>query len=171
MSNISLLTCLNTFDSTNPDCKFLHAYLDVIQHPEKCLPNFPQVFNEVISLSTADQVVEGQTAGGTKHTKCITIFVFFQTVELKKNCFLPTMYMTIFSKMFTGVINNKTMDFNATVAPRPEKNVFISGKDEKALLYLDSRTLQVLLVRLEMTSCRISFRYLSTCNLRSKYSL
>lgn len=31
------------------------------------------------------------------------------------------------------------------------------------VVYLDSRTLQVLLVRLEMTSWRISFRYLSTC--------
>lgn len=32
------------------------------------------------------------------------------------------------------------------------------------IFYLDSRTLQVLLVKLEMTSCRISFRYLSTWN-------
>lgn len=36
------------------------------------------------------------------------------------------------------------------------------------LFYLDSRTLQVLLVKLEITSCRISFRYLSTYN--DKYS-
>lgn len=34
----------------------------------------------------------------------------------------------------------------------------------QVLLYLDSRTLQVLLVKLEMTSWRISFRYLSTCS-------
>lgn len=33
-----------------------------------------------------------------------------------------------------------------------------------AVLYLDSRTLQVLLVKLEMTSCKISLRYLSTYN-------
>lgn len=63
--------------------------------------------------------------------------------------------------MLTVVINNIAMDFNATVALRPEENVFNGGKDE-TVLYLDSRTLQVLLVRLEMTSCRISFRYLST---------
>lgn len=68
-------------------------------------------------------------------------------------------------RMVTMVINNITMDFNITVALKPEENVlncFMAGKEEKVSLYLDSRTLQVLLVRLEMTSCRISFRYLST---------
>lgn len=68
-------------------------------------------------------------------------------------------------RMVTMVINNITMDFNITVALRPEENVlnfFMAGKEEKVSLYLDSRTLQVLLVRLEITSCRISFRYLST---------
>lgn len=68
-------------------------------------------------------------------------------------------------RMVTMVINNITMDFNITVALRLEENVlnfFMAGKEEKVSLYLDSRTLQVLLVRLEITSCKISFRYLST---------
>lgn len=65
-------------------------------------------------------------------------------------------------RMVTMVINNITMDFNITVALKPEENVLNCFMEEKVSLYLDSRTLQVLLVRLEMTSCKISFRYLST---------
>lgn len=47
----------------NPDCDRLHAHLDVIKNPEKRLPNFPEVLNEVISLPTTDQVIEGKAAG------------------------------------------------------------------------------------------------------------
>lgn len=78
------------------------------------------MIDEVIRLSTSDQVVEGQAAGGGQRVR-------------------------------------DTPALTAQIRSEPDL-WFRAGS-----VYLDSRTLQVLLVKFEMTSWRISFRYLSTC--------
>lgn len=58
--------------------------------------------------------------------------------------------------------NRKRRKLGQTVTST-DTNSYSTSAFAQLYVYLDSRTLHMLLVRFEITSCRISFAYLSTC--------